>query len=65
MNPEFVLRTLTKDTNVKKLLIMKTKLSIQVRLRIEVGSTKRILVKAHTRMINGKVVKVRSHYRNI
>ncbi len=44
---------------------MKTKLSIQVRLRIEVGSTKRILVKAHTRMINGKVVKVRSHYRNI
>ena len=44
---------------------MKTKLSIQVRLRIEVGSTKRILVKAHTRMINDKVVKVRSHYRNI
>lgn len=44
---------------------MKTKLSFTVRLRIEVDALKLVKVKAHKRLINGKIVKVRSHYRCI
>ena len=46
-------------------IIMKTKLSLQFRLDIEVESTRKVKVKAHTRVVNGKTVKIRSHYRNI
>ena len=44
---------------------MKTVLSLSVRLRIGVGTIRKVKVKAHTRMVNGKTVKVRSHYRRI
>ena len=44
---------------------MKTRLSYTVRLRIEVDTIKFVKVKAHKRLINGKIVKVRSHYRCI
>lgn len=40
-------------------------LSLQFRLDIEVESTRKVKVKAHTRVVNGKTVKVRSHYRSI
>ncbi len=46
-------------------IIMKTKLSLKIRLDIEVESTRRVKVKAHTRVVNGKTVKVRPHYLNI
>ena len=42
---------------------MKTELTVTVRLRIGVGTIKK--VKAHKRVVNGKTVKVRSHYRRI
>ena len=42
---------------------MKTKVLFQIRLDVEVESTRK--VKAYTRVVNGKTVKVRSHYRNI
>ena len=44
---------------------MKTKVLFQIRLDVEVESTRKVKVKAHTRVVNGKIVKVRSHYRNI
>ena len=45
---------------------MKTRLSISLKLRIEVDATEKLVkVKSHTRNVNGKVVKVRSHYRRI
>lgn len=44
---------------------MKTKVLFQIRLDVEVESTRKVKVKAHTRVVNGKTVKVRSHYRNI
>ena len=44
---------------------MKTELTVTVRLRIGVGTTKKVKVKAHKRVVNGKTVNVRSHYRRI
>ena len=44
---------------------MKTKLLLKIRLDVEVESTRKVKIKAHTRVVNGKTVKVRSHYRNI
>ena len=45
---------------------MKTRLSISLKLRIEVDATEKLVkVKSHTRVVNGKPVKVRSHYRRI
>ncbi len=34
-------------------------------LRIEVEASKYVKVKAHKRVVNGRLVKVRSHYRRI
>ena len=42
---------------------MKTPFMLSLTLRIEVDAIK--YVKSHTRVVNGKVVKVRSHYRRI
>ena len=44
---------------------MKTPLMLSLTLRIEVDAIKYVKVKSHTRVVNGKVVKVRSHYRRI
>lgn len=45
---------------------MKKQLSILLKLRIEVDATKKFVkIKAHKRIVNGKIVKVRSHYRRI
>ena len=45
---------------------MKKQLSVLLKLRIEVDATEKIVkVKAHKRIVNGKTVKVRSHYRRI
>ena len=45
---------------------MKKQLSILLKLRIEVDATEKLVkVKSHKRIINGKTVKVRSHYRRI
>lgn len=43
---------------------MKKQVSVLLKLRIEVDATEK-LVKAHKRTVNGKTVKVRSHYRRI
>lgn len=42
---------------------MKQKLAVTVRFRVEVDTAK--IVKSHKRVVNGKTVKVRSHYRVI
>ena len=42
---------------------MKEELKITMQLHVEVATTK--YVKAHKRIVNGKMVKVRSHYRAI
>ena len=45
---------------------MKTRLSIMLKLRIEADATEKLVkVNAHKRIVNGKTVKVRSHYRRI
>ena len=45
---------------------MKKQLSVLLKLRIEVDATEKFVkVKAHKRIVNGKPVKVRSHYRRI
>ena len=44
---------------------MKTPFKLSLTLRIEVDAIKYVKVKSHTRVVNGKVVKVRSHYRRI
>ena len=44
---------------------MKTPFMLSLTLRIEVDTIKFVKVKAHKRLINGKIVKVRSHYRCI
>ena len=44
---------------------MKTKVLFQIRLDVEVESTRKVKFKAYTRVVNGKTVKVRSHYQNI
>ncbi|MBR4975030.1 MAG: hypothetical protein IKY60_05530 [Bacteroidales bacterium] len=45
---------------------MKTRLSIMLKLRIEADATEKLVkIKAHERIVNGKTVKVRSHYRRI
>ena len=37
-----------------------------LKLRIEADATEKLVkVKAHKRIVNGKIVKVRSHYRRI
>ena len=44
---------------------MKTPFMLSLTLRIEVDAIKYVKVKSHKRIVNGKVVKVRSHYRRI
>ena len=44
---------------------MKTKISLTLRFRLEAEDSKFVKVKAHKRIVNGKTVKVRSHYRRI
>ena len=44
---------------------MKTPFTLSLTLRIEVDAIKYVKVKSHTRVVNDKVVKVRSHYRRI
>ena len=44
---------------------MKTPFMLSLTLRIEVDAIKYVKIKSHTRKVNGKVVKVRSHYRRI
>ena len=44
---------------------MKTPFMLSLTLRIEVDAIKYVKVKSLTRNVNGKVVKVRSHYRRI
>ena len=44
---------------------MKTSRLLSLTLRIEVEASKYVKVKAHKRVVNGRIVKVRSHYRRI
>lgn len=45
---------------------MKKQLSILLKLRIEVDATEKLVkIKSYKRIVNGKTVKVRSHYRRI
>ena len=44
---------------------MKTSRLLSLTLRIEVEASKYVKVKAYKRIVNGRVVKVRSHYRRI
>jgi len=40
-------------------------LYLKVSMCLEHSACKLVKVKAHTRLINGKIVKVRSHYRRV
>ena len=44
---------------------MKETLRISLKLHIEVSTQKVVKVKAYKRITNGRIVKVRSHYRAI
>ena len=44
---------------------MKETLRISLKFHIEVSTQKVLKVKAYKRVTNGKIVKVRSHYRTI
>ena len=44
---------------------MRRNVRVSVSMDVVFSAPKLIIVKAHTRTINGKVVKVRSHYRRV
>ena len=44
---------------------MKTKISLTLRFRLEAEDSKFVKIKEHKHIVNGKTVKVRSHYRRI
>lgn len=45
--------------------MQKNKITIELKYTVKVETAKIIKVKAHTRICNGKKVKVRSHYRQL